>query len=85
MAARIVDRHVRPCSCSVVTPAALATFLSEPYRIGQQRDRMGIRLDGPPLRGEMIPRHDFRPADLPTVMRKAWDLARAELTPPPGV
>lgn len=31
------------------TPAALATFLSEPYRIGQQRDRMGIRLDGPPL------------------------------------
>ncbi|NML25298.1 5-oxoprolinase subunit C family protein [Zoogloea dura] len=31
------------------TPSALATFLSEPYRIGQQRDRMGIRLDGPPL------------------------------------
>ncbi len=34
------------------------------------------RIDGPPLRGDLIPRHEFRPADLPTVMRKAWDLAR---------
>jgi A/G-specific adenine glycosylase len=34
------------------------------------------RLDGPPSRGELIARHAFRPADLPTVMRKAWDLAR---------
>ncbi len=30
------------------------------------------RIDGPPLRGDLIPRHEFRPADLPTVMRKAW-------------
>ena len=34
------------------------------------------RLDFPPTRGDLIPRHSFRPADLPTVMRKAWDLAR---------
>lgn len=36
-------------------------------------------LDAPPARGTLIPRHEFRPADLPTVMRKAWDLARATL------
>jgi A/G-specific adenine glycosylase len=36
-------------------------------------------LDGPPTRGELIPRRAFRPADLPTVMRKAWDLARDRL------
>ena len=28
------------------TEAALATFLSEPYRIGQDADRMGLRLEG---------------------------------------
>jgi A/G-specific adenine glycosylase len=33
------------------------------------------RLNGPPKRGTLVPRHEFRPADLPTVMRKAWDLA----------
>ncbi len=33
-------------------------------------------VDGPPTRGDLIPRAAFRPADLPTVMRKAWDLAR---------
>ncbi|NHB76436.1 A/G-specific adenine glycosylase [Rhodobacter calidifons] len=38
---------------------------------------MTARIEGPPTRGELIPRHSFRPADLPTVMRKAWDLARA--------
>ena len=37
------------------------------------------RLDGPPTRGDLIPRQHFRPADLPTVMRKAWDLARDTL------
>ena len=37
------------------------------------------RLDGPHSRGDLIPRPDFRPADLPTVMRKAWDLARDAL------
>jgi A/G-specific adenine glycosylase len=34
---------------------------------------------GPALRGEWQPRAGFRPADLPTVMRKAWDLARHAL------
>ena len=34
------------------------------------------RIDAAPLRGDLMPRADFRPADLPTVMRKAWDLAR---------
>ena len=38
-------------------------------------------LDASPARGTLIPRHEFRPADLPTVMRKAWDLARATLEP----
>ena len=33
----------------------------------------------PPLRGALIPEHDFRPADLPTVMRKAYDLAAAHM------
>jgi len=34
------------------------------------------RIDAAPLRGDLVPRADFRPADLPTVMRKAWDRAR---------
>lgn len=37
------------------------------------------RLDGTPTRGTLVPRPQFRPADLPTVMRKAWDLARPVL------
>lgn len=32
-------------------------------------------VDGPPTRGDLIPRAAFRPADLPTVMRKARDAA----------
>ena len=40
-------------------------------------------LDGPPHRGDLIPRHLFRPADLPTLMRKAWDLARPAMDTPP--
>jgi A/G-specific adenine glycosylase len=34
------------------------------------------RLDAPHSRGDLVPVRTFRPADLPTVMRKAWDLAR---------
>jgi A/G-specific adenine glycosylase len=34
------------------------------------------RIDGPVMRGTWVPKAGFRPADLPTVMRKAWDLAR---------
>ncbi|MBA3911270.1 MAG: A/G-specific adenine glycosylase [Rhodobacter sp.] len=34
------------------------------------------RVDGDPLRGDWLPREAFRPADLPTVMRKAYDLAQ---------
>jgi A/G-specific adenine glycosylase len=42
--------------------------------------RLAIRLahvamDATPERGEFHPRATFRPASLPTVMRKAWDLA----------
>lgn len=33
-----------------------------------------------PLRGELLSPEQFRPADLPTVMRKAYDLARNSLT-----
>lgn len=36
----------------------------------------------PPSRGQFVPRAGFRPAALPTVMRKAWDLATA--TPRPS-
>jgi A/G-specific adenine glycosylase len=36
-------------------------------------------VSGPAARGHWLPRADFRPADLPTVMRKAWDLARDSL------
>jgi A/G-specific adenine glycosylase len=36
---------------------------------------------GVTLRGEWTKRADFRPADLPTAMRKAWDLARCHLHP----
>jgi A/G-specific adenine glycosylase len=36
---------------------------------------LGARIDGPVLRGQWLPRAAFRPAALPTVMRKAWDLA----------
>jgi A/G-specific adenine glycosylase len=43
---------------------------------------LAARLDGPPTRGELIPRNTFRPADLPTLMRKAWDLARDRLDTP---
>ena len=35
------------------------------------------RVEGAAQRGDWIGRADFRPADLPTVMRKAWDLARS--------
>jgi len=31
--------------------------------------------DTPPDRGSYVPRHDFRPGDLPTLMAKAWTLA----------
>jgi A/G-specific adenine glycosylase len=34
---------------------------------------------GPAVRGDWLPRAAFRPGDLPTVMRKAWDLARDSL------
>jgi A/G-specific adenine glycosylase len=37
---------------------------------------MTARVDGPVTRGDWTPRQRFRPADLPTVMRKAWNLAR---------
>jgi A/G-specific adenine glycosylase len=36
-------------------------------------------VSGPAERGQWLPRSAFRPADLPTVMRKAWDLAQGSL------
>jgi A/G-specific adenine glycosylase len=33
-------------------------------------------LDHAPALGEWVPLQTFRPSDLPTVMRKAFDLAR---------
>jgi A/G-specific adenine glycosylase len=40
---------------------------------------MVAEVSGPATRGEWLARAAFRPADLPTVMRKAWDLARGNL------
>lgn len=37
------------------------------------------RVDGSAQRGDWVDHADFRPSDLPTVMRKAWDLARSGL------
>ncbi|MEO0830832.1 MAG: NUDIX domain-containing protein, partial [Pseudomonadota bacterium] len=34
-----------------------------------------VELDAEPLRGAFVPKEAFRPSDLPTVMRKAFDLA----------
>ncbi len=34
-----------------------------------------VDLDAVPNRGHFVPKYDFRPSDLPTVMRKAFDLA----------
>ena len=43
--------------------------------------RLSLRLahvdGGRPTRGTFLPRQEFRPASLPTVMRKAFDLAQA--------
>jgi A/G-specific adenine glycosylase len=36
------------------------------------------RVDGPVRRGDWVAVDHFRPSDLPTVMRKAWDLARPD-------
>ena len=38
-----------------------------------------VDLDAAPERGTFLPARDFRPADLPTVMRKVFDLAHATL------
>jgi A/G-specific adenine glycosylase len=35
-----------------------------------------VALDAAPDRGSFHPRATFRPASLPTVMRKAWDIAQ---------
>jgi A/G-specific adenine glycosylase len=35
-----------------------------------------------PTRGEFLPHHRFRPAELPTVFRKGFDLATSVLAPP---
>jgi len=39
--------------------------------------------DAPPHTGDFIPHATFRPSDLPTVMRKAFDLARTEFDTTP--
>ena len=36
-----------------------------------------VAADATPARGDFLPAAEFRPADLPTVMRKAYDLAAA--------
>ncbi|MEM6388820.1 MAG: A/G-specific adenine glycosylase [Pseudomonadota bacterium] len=50
------------------------TFTHFHLRLALRFARVGI--DGAPSTGEFVPRQAFRPADLPTVMRKAFDLIR---------
>lgn len=38
-----------------------------------------VSLAATPIRGAFLPRTAFRPSDLPTVMRKAWDIAAGAL------
>jgi A/G-specific adenine glycosylase len=38
-----------------------------------------VGLEAQPSRGMFLPRGEFGPGDLPTVMRKAWDVASAAL------
>lgn len=40
-----------------------------------------VSSDANPSRGRFVPKADFRPADLPTVMRKAYDLASSAISP----
>ena len=40
-----------------------------------------VPVGAPLLRGVWVPRAEFRPGDLPTVMRKAWDMASAAFVP----
>jgi A/G-specific adenine glycosylase len=47
------------------------------------RLRVGIAALGSlPMRGEFLPHSAFRPADLPTLFRKGFDLANSVLAPP---
>ncbi|EPX77786.1 A/G-specific adenine glycosylase [Litoreibacter arenae] len=39
-------------------------------------DVMVSRSDVDPIQGDLVPHHAFRPADLPTVMRKVYDVAK---------
>jgi A/G-specific adenine glycosylase len=39
-----------------------------------------VGIEAQPLRGRFVPHSDFRPADLPTVFRKAYDLAAGDRT-----
>lgn len=42
-----------------------------------------VALDASPARGAFVPRADFRPSGLPTVMRKVHDAAQVALSAPP--
>ena len=53
------------------------TFTHFHLRLALRGARVGA--NATPTRGRFIPQADFRPADLPTVMRKAFELARADL------
>jgi A/G-specific adenine glycosylase len=51
------------------------TFTHFHLKLSLRLARVGM--DAAPRRGEFHPRATFRPASLPTVMRKAWDLAQS--------
>ncbi len=51
------------------------TFTHFHLRLSLRLARVGM--DATPQRGQFYPRAIFRPASMPTVMRKAWDLAQS--------
>ena len=75
-----VPAHEAPVQADWQDPGidVLHTFTHFHLRLGVRVARVA---DVVPSRGAWIPRERFRPSDLPTVMRKAHDLASATLPP----
>lgn len=68
------------------TPPVEATWCDDGLEVRHTFTHFHLRLalrtavtEAKPLRGRFIPRAEFRPADLPTVFRKAHDLASTQL------
>jgi len=78
--AKAVPDHAPPLAADWADPGAEVrhTFTHFHLSLSLRVAQVG---DVTPDRGRFVPRERFRPADLPTVMRKAYDLAAATLPP----